>query len=356
MTQAVTLAQLGGADTTLPFRNRIINGGMVIDQRNAGASITNPGNNVYVVDRWQVNTGFTGSVGQNLGGVTPPAGYSNYLGMSVGSAGQSASNYSFRQWIEGFNSADLLWGTANAKPITISFWVRSSLTGQFGISLQNEAGNRSYPFGYTISAANTWQQVTVTVPGDTTGTWTGATNGYGLQLILSHGAASARQGTSGAWAAADYRSVTGQVDLITTNGATFYATGVQLEVGTQSTPFERRPYGFELALCQRYCNVISFQGYETLIGVGHNLANSRILMDYPLCVQMRTQPSATLVGSASNIQNIGTGSWYGASSVGFSPNPYACRFDINYAAGYFTQNGSAETRITGGSVIISAEL
>jgi hypothetical protein len=292
MTQAVTLAQLGGADTTLPFRNRIINGGMVIDQRNAGASITNPGNNVYVVDRWQVNTGFTGSVGQNLGGVTPPAGYSNYLGMSVGSAGQSASNYSFRQWIEGFNSADLLWGTANAKPITISFWVRSSLTGQFGIALQNEAGNRSYPFGYTISAANTWQQVTVTVPGDTTGTWTGSTNQYGLQLILSHGAATARQGTSGAWAAADYRSVTGQVDLITTNGATFYATGVQLEVGTTPTPFERRPIGFELSLCQRYYCELGRQ----IVGRAESGTITTMVAGFP--VKMRANPTVTVITSA----------------------------------------------------------
>ena len=291
MTQAVTLAQLGGADSPF-FRNRIINGGMVIDQRNAGASITNPGNNVYVVDRWQVNTGFTGSVGQNLGGVTPPAGYSNYLGMSVGSAGQSASNYSFRQWIEGFNSADLLWGTANAKPITISFWVRSSLTGQFGISLQNEAGNRSYPFGYTISAANTWQQVTVTVPGDTTGTWTGATNGYGLQLILSHGAATARQGTSGAWAAADYRSVTGQVDLITTNGATFYATGVQLEVGTTPTPFERRPIGFELSLCQRYYCELGRQ----IVGRAESGTITTMVAGFP--VKMRANPTVTVITSA----------------------------------------------------------
>jgi hypothetical protein len=292
MTQAVTLAQLGGADTTLPFRNRIINGGMVIDQRNSGSAITNPGNNVYVVDRWQVNTGFTGSVGQNLGGVTPPAGYSNYLGMSVGSAGQSASNYSFRQWIEGFNSADLLWGTANAKPITISFWVRSSLTGQFGISLQNEAGNRSYPFGYTISSANTWQQVTVTVPGDTTGTWTGATNQYGLQLILSHGAATARQGTSGAWASADYRSVTGQVDLITTNGATFYATGVQLEIGTTPTPFERRPHGFELSLCQRYFCELGRQ----IVGRAESGTITTMVAGFP--VKMRANPTVTVINSA----------------------------------------------------------
>jgi hypothetical protein len=354
MTQAVTLAQLGAADTTLPFRNRIINGGMVIDQRNAGASITNPGNNVYVVDRWQVNTGFTGSVGQNLGGVTPPAGYSNYLGMSVGSAGQSASNYSFRQWIEGFNSADLLWGTANAKPITISFWVRSSLTGQFGISLQNEAGNRSYPFGYTISAANTWQQVTVTVPGDTTGTWTGATNQYGLQLILSHGAATARQGTSGAWASADYRSVTGQVDLITTNGATFYATGVQLEVGTTPTPFERRPHGFELSLCQRYCYVQRGAGGERL-GFGYCGTTTLYNLVVPLPVTMRATP--TLVACSSGQVNDNQAAYdSGAITIGDSITNTCVNLKV--AATGMTVGRGAQFYFSsaGSSMILSAEL
>jgi hypothetical protein len=278
------------------FKNRLINGDMTIDQRNNGASVTNPGNNVYIVDRWLINTAFTGSVGRNLGGVTPPAGFSNYLGMSVGAAGQAVTNYSFRQWIEGFNSADLAFGTANAQTVTLSFWVRSSLTGTFGGALQNEAGNRSYPFGYTISAANTWQKVTVTIPGDTTGTWVGATNGYGIQVIISYGAAAARQGPAGAWAAADYRSVTGQVDLVSTNGATFYITGVQLEKGQTATSFDVLPYGTELMLCQRYYQKYTGSQYQfAAMGGASNTTNINYFK--PFVVEMRTAPSFSYSGS-----------------------------------------------------------
>jgi hypothetical protein len=279
---------------------------MTIDQRNNGSSVTNPGNNVYIVDRWLINTAFTGSVGQNLGGVTPPAGFSNYLGMSVGAGGQSATNYSFRQWIEGFNSADLAFGTANAQTVTLSFWVRSSLTGTFGGALQNEAGNRSYPFGYTIASANTWQKVTVTIPGDTTGTWVGATNGYGIQVIISYGAAAARQGTAGAWAAADYRSVTGQVDLISTNGATFYITGVQLEKGQTATSFDYLPYGTELNLCQRYYfrnqSGTLYGRYGMALGSGSTVAK----LDIFLPVQLRASSTSIDYGGSIAVWNGST--------------------------------------------------
>jgi hypothetical protein len=262
------------------FKNRLINGNMAIDQRQGGAvNITNPSNNQYTVDRWQVNTGFTGSCGQNLGGVTPPPGFSNYLGMSVGSAGQSATNYSFRQWIEGFNSADLAFGTANAKTVTLSFWVRSSLTGTFGGALQNGNGDRSYVYSYNITQANTWQYVTATIPGDTSGTWVGATNGYGLQVIISYGALAARQGAAGSWATADYRSVTGQVDLVTNNGATFYITGVQLEVGSSATSFDYRPFTTELQLCQRYYEK-SYSLDEKAGQVNANTGTNRLLVIY----------------------------------------------------------------------------
>ena len=307
MTQAAQLAQYGANNVGLSFKNRIINGDMTIDQRNNGSSITNPGNNIYTVDRWLINTAFTGSVGRNLGGVTPPAGFNNYLGMSVGAAGQSATNYSFRQVIEGFNMADLGWGTASATPVTLSFWVRSSLTGTFGGAIQNEAANRSYPFGYTISAANTWQQVTVTIPGDTTGTWGGANNGYGLQLTISYGAAAARQGPAGAWAAADYRSVTGQVDLVTNNGATFYITGVQLEKGTVATSFDYLPYGTELALCQRYYETVSNQGGGFWYTVRNEGVTCRVILNF--YVIKRAGPTVTLSGS------VGSGTYAPLASV-----------------------------------------
>jgi hypothetical protein len=156
-----------------------------------------------------------------------------------------------RQRIEGFNVSDLGWGTASAQAVTLSFWVRSSLTGTFGGSFQNNAENRGYPFTYTISSANTWEQKTVTVAGDTTGTWL-TNNGTGILLGFSLGTGSTNSGTAGAWAGANYSSATGAVSVVGTSGATLYITGVQLEAGSVASPFERRDYGRELIMCQRY--------------------------------------------------------------------------------------------------------
>jgi hypothetical protein len=156
---------------------------------------------------------------------------------------------------EGFNIADLAWGTANAKTVTLSFWVNCSLTGTFGGSFRQGSGTRSYPFTYTISSANTWEQKTITVAGDTSGTYA-SNNTAGLILSLGFGVGSTFSATAGAWAAGNFVSATGATSVVGTSGATFYITGVQLEIGTSATPFERRMYGQELALCQRYCYVL----------------------------------------------------------------------------------------------------
>jgi hypothetical protein len=153
---------------------------------------------------------------------------------------------------EGYDVADLDWGTSDARTVTLSFWVRSSLTGTFGGVIQNVDLDRSYPFTYTISVADTWEYKTITIPGDTTGTWN-KTNGIGLRVIFALGAGSDIIGTAGAWAAANYQGgATGQTNVISTSGATFYITGVQLETGTTATDFENLQYGQQLALCQRY--------------------------------------------------------------------------------------------------------
>ncbi len=237
---------------------------MRIDQRNAGASGTA---NQYTVDRFAY-FGAAASKGtwqQNAGSVTPPAGFTNYWGFTSSSAYTVGATEQFNlyQPVEGFNVSDLAWGTANAKTVTLSFWVRSSLTGTFGGSIYNSAVNRSYPYSYTISSANTWEYKTITVSGDTSGTWL-TTNGVGLYLNFSLGAGSTVSGTAGAWAATRYDSATGATSVVGTNGATFYITGVQLEVGTAATPFERRQYGQELALCQRYYE----KSYDTTVAPG----------------------------------------------------------------------------------------
>jgi hypothetical protein len=247
---------IGGAGLGMGmgFRNRIINGAMVIDQRKAGASIT-PSNTEYTLDRWQAGLAQSAkfSVQQNSGSVTPPAGYTNYLGVvSLSAYSVGASDYfMIQQRIEGYNVADLALGTASAATIALSFWVRSSLTGTFGGAVSNGAENRSYPFSYTISVANTWEQKSVTIAGDTSGTWL-TTNGNGLWLKLGLGVGSTYSGTAGAWAGSTLLSTTGATSVVGTNGATWYVTGVQIEKGSTATSFDYRPYPTELALCLRY--------------------------------------------------------------------------------------------------------
>jgi hypothetical protein len=237
------------------LKNRIINGAMVIDQRNAGASVNNGTGTVYTLDRWASYGAASNkfSIQQNAASVTPPTGFSNYLGVTSSSAYSvpAGESYQIYQPIEGYNIADLAWGTANAKTVTLSFWVRSSLTGTFGGALQNVSFNYSYPFSYTISSANTWEFKTITIAGPTAGTWN-VTTGIGIAVNFGLGIGSTYSGTAGAWAATNYGSATGATSVVGTNGATFYITGVQLEIGTSATPFERRLYNQELANCQRY--------------------------------------------------------------------------------------------------------
>jgi hypothetical protein len=247
----------GTLQTSAPVgKNRIINGAMVIDQRNAGASVT-PANS-YTLDRWQGAVSQTGkfTVQQNAGSVTPPAGYKNYLGVTSSSAYSvlTGDYFMLSQRIEGYNFADFNFGSADAQTLTFSFWVRSSLTGTFGGSLQGAAAAtlRSYPFTYTIGSANTWEQKTITIAGDTfSNTWD-STNGVGLYVNFGLGAGGSASGSAGSWASANYANATSAVSVVGTSGATFYITGVQLETGSTATDFENLLYGTELALCQRY--------------------------------------------------------------------------------------------------------
>jgi hypothetical protein len=250
---------IGGAGLGMGmgFRNRIINGAMVIDQRNAGASVTATVTSArtYVLDRWGYFTTQASkfTVQQNAGSVTPPAGFRNYIGITSSSAYTPVASdiIILQQPIEGYNVYDLNFGSASASTITFSFWVRSSLTGTFAGSLGNSANSRLYPFTFTISSANTWEQKTITVTGDTSGTWV-TDNGIGLYLNFNLGTGSTYLGTAGAWTGSAFYSATGGTNIVATNGATFYITGVQLEKGSTATSFDYRPFGTELQLCQRY--------------------------------------------------------------------------------------------------------
>jgi hypothetical protein len=294
---------IGGTTVmTSPFtmRNKIINGAMVIDQRNSGASYsTSSVSNfaLYTLDRWAyyVTQASKFTIQQNAGSVTPPVGFTNYLGCTVGSSAYSVTSsdlFTVAQKIEGFNIADLAWGTSNAKTITVSFWVYSSLTGTFGGGVNNQNGNQSYTFNYTIPIANTWTQVSITIPGDTTGTWA-TNNGVGLYLALTLGAGSNWYTTAGSWASGSYWSTPTATNVLGTANATFYFTGVQLEIGTVATPFEYRNYQQELAMCQRYYYRIlnnTSTGYVMIgVGVGRGSTYGDVPLFLP--VSMRTTPS-----------------------------------------------------------------
>jgi len=324
---AVTAAKLDESTSQLfGMRNRIINGDCRIDQRNAGAAvtITDTSNFTYTLDRWAAfgNNASKFSVQQ----VTDaPATFVNSLKVtSLAATSLGASDqYSISQQIEGLNVADLGWGTASAKTVTLSFWVRSSLTGTFGGAFTNSALNRGYGYTYTISSANTWEQKLVTIPGDTSGTWL-TTNGVGIRVYFGLGVGSTLSVSPGAWTVGGYRSATGATSVVGTDGATFYITGVQLEVGSVATPFERRPFGTELFLCYRYFQK-SF-AYATSVGEGKseygNAGNTTnyataipyIYVKYP--VQLRTTPgtvtlynprSGGTAGQITNSSNDGTG-------------------------------------------------
>jgi hypothetical protein len=293
---------------------------MRIDQRNAGASVTPAsGANTYTLDRWSgyASQASKYTVQQNAGSVTPPVGFTNYLGVTSSSAYSVATTdiFMIRQPIEGYNVADLGWGSANAKTVTLSFWIRSSLTGTFGGTLNNSAGDRTYGFSYTISSANTWEQKSITIAGDTTGTWL-TTNGIGLYLNFSIGTGSTFLAPSSAWGSTAYYGFTGQTNVVGTNGATFYITGVQLEQNTTATPFERRLYGQELANCQRYYEKSYAQGtvagtaqsypaYGNYFNGMSNTSGQKIVI-LPFKVTKRASPTVTYYDAAGNSGKITT--------------------------------------------------
>ena len=317
------------------FRNRIINGDCRVDQRNNGASVTSG----FPVDRWQLGLSQSSKLTaqRNAGSVTPPAGFTNYLGITSSSAySVTSTDYFFvYQAIEGFNAADFAWGSANAASVTLSFRVYSSLTGTFGGAIKNGSANRSYPFSYAISSANTWTTISVTIPGDTSGTWPTDNSAWGY-VIFGLGSGSTRLGPAGAWAGANYDAPTGSVSVVGTNGATFYITGVQLEKGTAATDFERLDYGRQLIQCQRYFEVseidkASVVGCYTLIAYATTETNG-----IRFAVTKRANPTVTLFntsgvsGVIGGNNNAATAGYIGTNGFG-----YVARTGNTVGAGYY---------------------
>ena len=315
--KAFGLAQLGNAyaDGALSNRNKIINGAMTIDQRNAGAAVTiNSTANTYTLDRWAASGQLTDGV-YTVDQITEaPAGFANSARITVTTADASIGAtqiYLFQQFVEGFNFADLDFGKSSAKSVTLSFWARSSVTGTFSGALGNYANDRAYPFTYAISSANTWEYKTITIAGDTTGTWL-TDSGRGVAVRFAIGLGSNHVATAGAWTGtSSIFGATGAVNLIETLSATLDLTGVQLEAGDTATPFEHRSYGEELALCQRYFeksyNTDVVPGTATFTGVFTNggvtnlaAANYATRASTAYKVTKRATPTVTTFDTAGN--------------------------------------------------------
>jgi len=306
---------MGSQGTSFGIRNKIINGSMAIDQRSNGASVTATTSAPYTLDRWyafgSVDSKFTV---QRDSSANTVAGFANSLKVVSSSAYTvgSAEQYNVAQVIEGSNIADLAWGTASAKTVTLSFWVRSSLTGTFGGSLRNVGTAYSYPFSYTIVAADTWEQKVITIAGPTSGTW-GSTNGVGTYVNFSMGAGSTLVGTAGSWSLNNYTSATGATSVVGTSGATWYLTGVQLEKGSQATPFEFRPFGTELNLCMRYFLRYGGTGNYEYVNFSPLIATSGT--DCYGCVTNPVQMRAVPSYSANNIRIVDENASYGAATI-----------------------------------------
>jgi hypothetical protein len=344
------------------FKNRIINGAMVIDQRNAGASVT-PTASAYTLDRWLavLTQASKFSVQQNAGSITPPVGFTNYLGITSTSAYSVLTGDTFiiSQPIEGFNTSDFGFGTASASTVTLSFRVYSSLTGTFGGALINSAANRSYLFSYSIPTANTWTTISVTIAGDTSGTWL-TTNGIGIVVRFGLGSGSTFSGTAGAWGAGNLVQPTGTVSVVGTSGATFYITGVQLEKGSTATSFDYRPYGTELALCQRYYEKTYNDGVAlgTVTSVGQlivyvdqlpNLSSRTSTVIWLFKVSKRATPTITTyspaVGTINTVDSSTNAVAGSVSSIGMNSTRIAVTDTVTTTASYISAHATASSEL-----------
>lgn len=309
------------------FRNKIINGDMRIDQRNAGVAISNG----YTVDRFQaVTTAITSHAVTSQQVTDVPTGqgfkYSmKYITATAATAYGAGARAGVLTRIEGYNTAEFDFGSASAKTVTISFWVKSTITGTYSVCIYNSASDRAYPATYTINAANTWENKTVTITGCPDGTWEATTN-RGFQVEWCLGADASRLGTANTWNNAFITGATGNVRLSDTLNAAFWITGVQLEKGVTATPFEFRPFSTEVALCQRYFQIASVYA-EYASGSSGTLGTP--ITTFP--VPMRANPTVTAISSG------GSGNTVSSYSV-FNRNGLFYGYTINMSVsgtGYF---------------------
>ena len=348
--QQVSFVNNVSMPNTFGFKNRIINGAMAIDQRNSGSSYTPTSSSPYTVDRW---AGYSNQAGKftTQQVADAPAGftYSTKITSSSAYSVQSNDYFSFSQQIEGYNVQDIAWGTVNSQYSTLSFWVKSSLTGSFGGSIQDSAEQVCFAFTYTIASANTWQHQTVTILpyAVVNGTW-GRTNGSGCFVWFGLGAGSGRtQSVTNQWTSAQNLQPTGTTQVVATNGATIQFTGVQLEVGTQATSFDYRDYGRELMMAQRYYWQDANVNYRLALLDGGNADYPSLYITYP--VPMRTaSPSCTFLTVSAFYYNYSGQRYFTPSggTAGFSGTPTTL-YAIPRLGGISNYPGSTYAQCTG---------
>ena len=344
--------QMLGAGNSTAFKNRIINGGMAISQR--GTSF-NPATNALSLDRWTMRTSPSSSAYSVTQSTSAPTGFSNSLlvtSLGATSVG-SGDYYSIDQRIETANAYDLAWGTASAKTVTLSFWVYSSLTGTFAGGLtEYNSGSVSYGFNYSIPTANTWTQISVVITGPTTGTWNTTLNGGYVTVTFGLGVGSSvATPSNNSWVSGNYRTGNGGVNVVSTSGATFYVTGVQLEVGSQATSFDFRDYGRELILCQRYYSKLDLT--KTLV---YATTTAYAQGNYRLPVTMRAAPTS-IATNATNMNEL-----YVANITGTYVPSSSCDTDsvwivaTNTGGTAFTANHQYRFNSVGCNIDFSSEL
>ena len=316
MSRQSELAALGRVSDTgaLSNRNLIINGAMQVWQR--GTSFGGAG---YHADRFSVDASNAGNFSYDQS-TDAPTGFEYSTKVTTDTTFTATSYQFYRYNIEGTDAARLALGSSNASTFTLSFWVKSSLSGVFSVAFTNAANNYTYPTTYTINAANTWEYKTVTVTGATAGTWIKDTTSTGLRIKWDIGSGSTFDGTKDTWVGTDKATVAGSVKLSETSNATWQITGVQLEVGDTATEFEHRSYGDELQRCQRYYECL---GNFDVVSQGHSLGinNSYAAIQVPSSVNMRVTP--TVYGTLENRYGGGGSDWKDMKAGGGSILPKA---------------------------------
>lgn len=348
MSRAREFADLAGSADAggLTGRNLIINGAMQVDQRNGGSSVSAP-HNTYTLDRLNTYQSGGGAYSVQQQTSVTPAGFGFAAKINVDTIDSSiaAGDYYMLTYnFEGHDTAQLEFGTSSAKTVTLSFYVRSSLTGTFSGAINNNASNRAYTFEYTIDSADTWERKTITVAGDQSGTWVGAVNTRSIKIRWALAMGSTYTNTAGSWAAGDYYGTSNQVNLMATLNNTFYITGVQLELGSQATPFEHRSYGDELRRCERYYQILS-----PLAGHGNNTTFWNTLS---FNTAMRTQPT---LSCASNTMDYTDG--YASNYNSTNANP-TWVFYIPHNGGRFStsNHGAVSADFRRGTMLLNSAI